>query len=68
MMEAAKGRVNYFDTAPAYFGLKSETVFWKPVFKSCGESSFPATGPPRPSPPPKLTSYLFVVESAVDQI
>jgi uncharacterized protein len=27
MVEAAKGGVNYFDTAPAYFGVKSETVF-----------------------------------------
>jgi len=27
MIEAAKGGVNYFDTAPGYFGVKSETVF-----------------------------------------
>ena len=27
MVEAAKGGVNYFDTAPAYFGVKSEEVF-----------------------------------------
>jgi hypothetical protein len=27
MVEAAKGGINYFDTAPAYFGVKSETVF-----------------------------------------
>jgi predicted aldo/keto reductase-like oxidoreductase len=27
MVEVAKGGVNYFDTAPAYFGVKSETVF-----------------------------------------
>lgn len=27
MVEAAKGGVNYFDTAPEYFGIKSETAF-----------------------------------------
>jgi len=27
MVEAAQGGVNYFDTAPAYFGVKSEQVF-----------------------------------------
>jgi predicted aldo/keto reductase-like oxidoreductase len=27
MVEAAKGGVNYFDTAPKYFGVKSETAF-----------------------------------------
>jgi predicted aldo/keto reductase-like oxidoreductase len=27
MVEAAKAGVNYFDTAPGYFGVKSETVF-----------------------------------------
>jgi len=27
MVEAARGGVNYFDTAPAYFGVKSEQVF-----------------------------------------
>jgi aryl-alcohol dehydrogenase-like predicted oxidoreductase len=27
MVEAARGGVNYFDTAPAYFGIKSEQVF-----------------------------------------
>jgi uncharacterized protein len=27
MVEAARGGVNYFDTAPAYFGIKSERVF-----------------------------------------
>jgi predicted aldo/keto reductase-like oxidoreductase len=27
MVEAAKGGVNYFDTAPAYFGVKSEQAF-----------------------------------------
>ncbi len=27
MVEAAKGGVNYFDTAPAYFGVKSELAF-----------------------------------------
>jgi len=27
MVEAAKGGVNYFDTAPGYFGVKSETVY-----------------------------------------
>jgi len=27
IVEAAKGGINYFDTAPAYFGIKSETVF-----------------------------------------
>ena len=29
MVAAAEGGVNYFDTAPAYFGIKSETVFGK---------------------------------------
>jgi predicted aldo/keto reductase-like oxidoreductase len=29
MVEAAKGGVNYFDTAPGYFGGKSEEVFGK---------------------------------------
>ena len=29
MLTAAKGGVNYFDTAPDYFGIKSETVFGK---------------------------------------
>jgi len=29
MVAAAQGGVNYFDTAPAYFGIKSETVFGK---------------------------------------
>jgi predicted aldo/keto reductase-like oxidoreductase len=29
MVTAAEGGVNYFDTAPAYFGIKSETVFGK---------------------------------------
>ncbi|TFG58583.1 MAG: aldo/keto reductase, partial [Spirochaetales bacterium] len=29
MVEAAEGGVNYFDTAPAYFGIKSEIVFGK---------------------------------------
>ena len=29
MVTAAQGGVNYFDTAPAYFGIKSETVFGK---------------------------------------
>ena len=29
MVTAAQGGVNYFDTAPAYFGIKSETVFSK---------------------------------------
>lgn len=29
MVEAAKGGVNYFDTAPKYFGVKSEVVFGK---------------------------------------
>jgi predicted aldo/keto reductase-like oxidoreductase len=27
MVEAARGGINYFDTAPAYFGVKSEQVF-----------------------------------------
>jgi predicted aldo/keto reductase-like oxidoreductase len=27
MVEAARGGVNYFDTAPAYFGIESEKVF-----------------------------------------
>jgi predicted aldo/keto reductase-like oxidoreductase len=27
MVEAARGGVNYFDTAPAYFGVKSEVAF-----------------------------------------
>ena len=27
MVEAAKGGVNYFDTAPGYFGVKSEQVY-----------------------------------------
>ncbi len=27
MVKAAQGGVNYFDTAPGYFGVKSETVF-----------------------------------------
>ena len=27
LVEAAKGGVNYFDTAPSYFGVKSETAF-----------------------------------------
>jgi predicted aldo/keto reductase-like oxidoreductase len=27
MVEAARGGVNYFDTAPSYFGVKSEQVF-----------------------------------------
>jgi uncharacterized protein len=27
MVEAAEAGINYFDTAPAYFGVKSETVF-----------------------------------------
>ena len=29
MVEAAKGGINYFDTAPKYFGTKSEEVFGK---------------------------------------
>ena len=29
MVTAAEGGMNYFDTAPAYFGIKSETVFGK---------------------------------------
>ena len=29
MVAAAEGGVNYFDTAPDYFGIKSETVFGK---------------------------------------
>jgi len=29
MVEAAKGGVNYFDTAPKYFGTKSEVIFGK---------------------------------------
>jgi predicted aldo/keto reductase-like oxidoreductase len=29
MVAAAQGGVNYFDTAPDYFGIKSETVFGK---------------------------------------
>ena len=29
MVQAAEGGVNYFDTAPDYFGIKSETVFGK---------------------------------------
>jgi len=29
MVTAARGGINYFDTAPAYFGIKSETVFGK---------------------------------------
>jgi len=29
ILAAAEGGVNYFDTAPAYFGIKSETVFGK---------------------------------------
>ena len=29
MVTAAQGGVNYFDTAPEYFGIKSETVFGK---------------------------------------
>ncbi|MDR1929847.1 MAG: aldo/keto reductase [Treponema sp.] len=29
MVRAAEGGVNYFDTAPDYFGVKSETVFGK---------------------------------------
>jgi hypothetical protein len=29
MLAAAEGGVNYFDTAPAYFDIKSETVFGK---------------------------------------
>jgi predicted aldo/keto reductase-like oxidoreductase len=29
MVSAAEGGVNYFDTAPAYFGIKSEKVFGK---------------------------------------
>jgi len=29
MVSAAEGGVNYFDTAPDYFGIKSETVFGK---------------------------------------
>lgn len=29
MVSAAEGGVNYFDTAPGYFGTKSETVFGK---------------------------------------
>jgi uncharacterized protein len=29
MLEAAKAGVNYFDTAPDYFGVRSETVFGK---------------------------------------
>ena len=29
MITAAKGGINYFDTAPAYFDIKSETVFGK---------------------------------------
>jgi predicted aldo/keto reductase-like oxidoreductase len=29
MLAAAEGGVNYFDTAPEYFGIKSETVFGK---------------------------------------
>jgi len=29
MVTAAEGGVNYFDTAPAYFGIKSETVIGK---------------------------------------
>jgi hypothetical protein len=27
MVEAARGGINYFDTAPMYFGVKSETVY-----------------------------------------
>jgi len=27
MVEAARGGINYFDTAPAYFGIKSEEVY-----------------------------------------
>ena len=27
MVKAAQGGINYFDTAPGYFGVKSETVF-----------------------------------------
>ena len=29
MVTAARGGINYFDTAPDYFGIKSETVFGK---------------------------------------
>ena len=29
MVEAARGGVNYFDTAPGYFGTKSEEVYGK---------------------------------------
>jgi predicted aldo/keto reductase-like oxidoreductase len=29
MVKAAEGGINYFDTAPAYFDIKSETVFGK---------------------------------------
>ena len=29
MVKAAEGGVTYFDTAPAYFGVKSEAVFGK---------------------------------------
>ena len=29
MVEAAEGGINYFDTAPQYFGIKSEQVFGK---------------------------------------
>ena len=29
MVTAAQGGINYFDTAPAYFGIKSETIFGK---------------------------------------
>ncbi|MCL2382098.1 MAG: aldo/keto reductase [Treponema sp.] len=29
MVTAAEGGINYFDTAPEYFGIKSETVFGK---------------------------------------
>ncbi|MCL2044240.1 MAG: aldo/keto reductase [Treponema sp.] len=45
MVTAAEGGVNYFDTAPGYFGIKSETVFGKAFaeFKRRGLPFYSAT-------------------------
>jgi len=40
MLEAARGGVNYFDTAPGYFGLKSEEVFGE-AFAEMRRQGFP---------------------------
>ena len=45
MVTAAEGGINYFDTAPGYFEIKSETVFGKAFaeFRRCGLPYYSAT-------------------------